>query len=56
VNTFASVVQRFAGEREQVEANYQEYRERRQAEAAALAAEVDLIMDRRRNRRRKFAQ
>lgn len=55
MNAFASVVSRFAGEREQIEANYQAARERREAETAALAAEIDLL-DRRRNRRRKFAQ
>lgn len=56
MNAFASVVSRFAGEREQIEANYQAYKERREAESAALAAEIDSLMDRRRNRRRKFAQ
>lgn len=56
MNAFASVVSRFAGEREQIEANYQAARERREAETAALAAEIDLLMDRSRNRRRKFAQ
>lgn len=56
MNAFSAVVQQFAAGREAVEVSYQDYRERRQSEAAALAAEVDLMMDRRRNRKRKLAQ
>jgi hypothetical protein len=56
VSAFSAVVQQFAAGREAVEANYQDYRERRQAEAVALATEIDLMLDKRRGRKRKFAQ